>query len=485
MFVFLLGFIYSTQLPRQQLDNSFIKVIDDNTMRDAIRKEKSAFVMFHADHARISDVAYAHYVRVANEYKKNATFFVVPAGLGTDVMRSYSVAGTPALLHFRLGTKTGIHQGFFSYDSVHRFIANWTAPRMIQLSFRENVTGEQVFSGLQQVFPDRQLVVAIFGDKTTKYGRCMFELADELGVFFPFVNIKDEHAAKALGLKLPSLVMIRFEDSQHAVYKGEPDVDEMFIWTQHFSIPQFRNLDLTDLFSPDGVSVRSAIAFLDVDNIEHTDLVFPTIGKYSSLQNWVKFYYANIADYKSLTKLFNIEKKPSILYLSANYTHCGYAIADVSDNETFTAFYEENLTLNYIKTPPGMYGVLRPVTEFAFEKLSEEGPFFALFTSAFCTKCKTLKNAAIDAAKTIYRNGGNVNWAFWDVTQATPSFQSDIQLGIPSVWYFPTGNLTQGTPYAGPPNFLSIIEWVNGFAPEAFDLDAIMTHELGGGFDEI
>ena len=473
------------QIPRREADTSFIKVLDDGTMRDAIKKEKSAFVMFHADHARQSDVAYGHYTRVARQYKKNATFFVVPASLGSDVMRTYSVSGTPALLHFRLGTKTGQHNGLFSYASVEAFIANWTSPRMVKLDFKPDVSASEVFSAVQGVFPDRQLAVAIFGDKSTKYGRCMYELADELGTFFPFVCIDDKAAAAALGLNMPSLVMMRFEDAQQAVYKGEPDVDEMFIWTQHFSIPQFRNLELKDLFSPDGVSVKSAIAFLDMNDGNQVDTVFPAIGKYASLQNWIKFYYADVNDYKSLIDLFKIDKFPSLLYLSANYTHCGYAIADVLDNETFNAFYEDNLSLNTIQTPQGMYGILRPVTEFAFEKMADEGPFFAVFTSAFCMKCKTLKSAAIDAAKTIARNNGKINWAFWDVTQATPSFQSDLQIGIPSVWYFPTGNLTQGISYAGPPNFLSIVEWVSGYAPDAFDLDEIMTNELGGGFDEI
>ena len=132
-----------------------------------------------------------------------------------------------------------------------------------------------------------------------------------------------------------------------------------------------------------------------------------------------------------------------------------------------------------------MYGTLRPVTEFSFEKLMEEGPFFTLFTSAFCTKCKTLKRAGIDAAKTIAKNNGKTKWAFWDVTKSSPSFQSNISLGIPSIWYFPTNNLTEGVLYAGPSNYLSIVEWVNGLEPESFDLDKIMTKEIGGGFDEI
>lgn len=485
MLSLLLTIAISIELPRYQLDNSFIKVLDDSTMRDAVKKEKSSFVFFHSDHTRMSDVAYGQYLKVANKFKKNSTFFVVPASLGSDVMRSYSIVGTPSLVHFRLGTKVGTHFGLFSYDSINRFVANWTRPMMTQIQFKENVDEETVFAGLQQLYPDSRLVVAVFGDKSSKYGRCMFELADELGVFFPFVNIQDPQIAKALKLRNPSLVILRFEDSQRFEYNGEPDVDDMFIWIQHYSIPQFRSLDMKELFSPDGVAVRSAIAFLDSNNADQINDVYPAIGKYSSQQRWIRFYYADQHDFASLVNLFHIEKFPSILYLSANYTHCSYAVADVNDNATFNAFFEENLTLKTIPTPSGMYGVLRPVTEFAFEKMSDEGPFFTLFTSAFCAKCKTLKTAAIDAAMTIYRHHGRINWAFWDVTQATPSFQTNISLGIPSVWYFPSKNLSLGSPYAGPPNYLSIIEWANGFAPDSFDLDEIMKQELGGGFDDI
>lgn len=486
MFITLIALCYSTQIPRHQLDTSFIKVLDDSTMREAIRKEKSSFVFFHADHLRISDIAYLHYVRVAKEFKKNSTFFVVPATLGSDVMRSYSIPSTPALVHFRLGTKVGTHYGLFSYDSVHKFVANWTLPRMLTLTLKENITEEIFFSSLQSLYPDTRLVIAIFGDRSTKYGRCMFDLAEELGVFFPFVNINDEKSTKQLGLRNPSLVLIRFEDAQRFIYNGEPDVDDMFIWTQHYSLPQFRKLDLKDLFSPDGVALKSAIAFYDSNNYSQIDEVYLSIGKYSNQQNWIKFYYADKNEYQSLTNLFKIEKFPSILYLSANYVNLSYAVADVKDNATFTQFYEENLTLKTIRTPQGMYGVLRQVTEFSFEKMAEEGPYFAIFTSAFCTKCKPMKTAAVDAAKTIYRNKGTVNWAFWDMTQATPSFQSKIDIGVPSIWYFPTANVTEGTSYAGPPNYLSIVEWVSGFAPDAFDLDAVMKHELGdNGFDEI
>lgn len=485
MILIFLSLAVSIPVDREMIDSSFIKIIDDRTMRDTIKSVKSGFVFFHADHQRVSDVAYANYVEVADKYKSKAKFFVVPASQGSDVARTYSVPGNPCLMHFRLGTKTGIHYGMFSKDSVERFISNWTKPRFVDLSIKEGASEDEILSSLSAVFPDRALAVILLSDNSTKFGRANIELADELGNYFPFARISDPNVAKTLNARYPSLMILRFEDSQKFLYTGEPDVDEMFIWTQHNSIPSFRKLELNSLFSPDGVSVRSAIAFLNTSDYEQVDVVYPILGGHCSSQNWVKIYYADQIESRAVANLFGISKYPSMLLLSANYTHSQYAVTDVTDNETFTKFYEEKLELKTIPTPSQLYGDLRPVTEFAFEKMLEEGPFFTLFTSAFCVKCKGLKVAAFDAAQTIRRNKGNLRWALWDVTQATPSFQQNISLGIPSLYYFPTPNYTEGITYVGPPNFLSIIEWVHGKAPESFDLDEVMSRELGGSYDEI
>ena len=469
---------------RTDTDAAFIKILDDRTMRDAIKKEKRAFVLFHADHQRLSDVAYSYYVSVAREYRDKASFFVVPASLGSDVARTYSVTGNPSLLHFRKGTKVGTEYGLYSRESVERFVANWTRPSYIDVHFREDVKGDDMWASLGSLLPDMQLAVVIFGDNTTKFGRCALELSEELGTFFPFLKISGQQEARKMGVRFPSIVMVRFEDSQKNEYTGEPDVDEMFIWAQHMAIPQFRNLDNSALFSPDGVAMKSAIAFMDMEDDVQLDRVFRSLGKFAQQQNWIRLYYADANEQKAMRKLFGIDELPRLLLLAANYTDCQYTVTTVEDNDSFTAFFEDEVPLKSLKTPVGMYGGLRPVTEFAFEKMSEEGPFFTLFTSAFCAKCKPMKMAAIDAAKAIIANGGKTNWAFWDVTTATPSFQSNISLSIPSVWYFPTANVSEGIPYMGPQNFLSIMEWAHGQAPD-FDLDEFMTKELGSSFDAI
>ena len=481
--VFILG-ITAKQLPRVQIDSSFIRLLDDSTMREAIRKEKSSFVLFHQDHTKLSDSAYANYVKVAKEYKKLAKFFVVPASVGADVARTYSIPGFPSLFHFSGGTKTGIHYGMFSEDSIRRFISNWTSSYYIELSFDDNATSTDIYTAISESCPDKPLAVIMVGDKDTKFERCMHDLSQELGPYFPFIKLPSKSAAKSLGVRYPSLLMLRFTDLQRFVYDGEPDADEMFIWVQHNSIPEFRELSTAQLFSPDGVSMRSAVALLDTSSPEQVDEVYPLLGKYSSTQSWVRLYYGDSRKFKSLVRLFNVTSVPSIVYISANYTHIGFAVAPVSDNATFAAFCDDALPLSTVATPPALYNTLRPVTEFAFERMMSEGPFFALFTSAFCVKCATLKRAGVDAAKTIARSGGEMRWALWDVTTSTPSFKRDLQLGIPSIWFFPSANVSEGVQYAGPANYLAVMEWAHG-QQQAFELDEVMAKELGGGFDDI
>jgi hypothetical protein len=476
---------FSVRVTRSASGSDFIKLIDDSTMRDTIKKVKNSFVFFHADHQRLSDVAYGHYVSVAKQYRDIASFFVVPASAGSDVARTYSVPGNPSLLHFRLGTRNGLLQGLPSRDNIERFVANWTSPPITSVTFSGPVTVGDVWQRLEDLYPNHTLAVLILADNSTKFGRAAFDLADELGAYFPFVAIPNSSIAHVLNARYPSLVLVRFEDRFHAIYKGEADVDDMFIWAQHNSVPQFRNLDTSLLFSPDGVSVRSVVAFVNRSDVESLDEVYLTIGNHSNDQNWIKFYYADIHEHAAVAALFGVQKTPSILFLSANYTHCGFAVGQVDDPAAFRDFFDEKTALTYVRTPRQMYGSWRPVTEFAFEKMADEGPFFAIFSSSFCVKCKPLKQATLDAVETLVKYGADVNWAFWDVTVATPSFQRDANIGIPSVWFFKTANVSQGEYYVGQPNHLSIIEWVHGKVPDAFDLDQLMTGEIGGSFDEI
>jgi hypothetical protein len=374
--------------------------------------------------------------------------------------------------------------GLFSRDSVERFVANWTASPITE--FAPDVNNDEDFwNDLQNLLPNRTLAVIIFGDNTTKFGRASIELADELGPYFPFVRVANATVAKLIRTRFPSIVLYRFEDQWHATYTEEPEVDDMFIWAQHMAVPAFRNLDTPSLFSADGVNQRSVIVFVNRSNLEDIDRTFPVIGKYSNSQQWIKFWYADVSEQRATATLFGIVETPTVVFLAANYTHLSCAKGKLEDNATFTAFFDEVLPLEVVRTPRQMYGSMRTVTEFAFEKMADEGPFFTLFTSAFCVKCKNLKQATIDAVDTLGRYDIELPWAFWDVTIATPSFQKNNSIGIPSIWYFPTANVSQGQPYAGQPNFLSIIEWAHGRNSTAFDLDLVMNGELGGGFDTI
>ena len=489
MFGFLLlkrGLGKTVYIPRQEVDTDFIKILDDKTMRDTIKKSKNSFVLFHADHIRLSDSAYHNYVSVATDYKGKADFYVVPASQGSDVARTYAVPGNPTLFHFTYGTKNGIHLGMFSKPSIQRFIANYTKPGYIELEIPENSTKDDIMEIISKATPDAPHVVALFCDESTQFGRAAYKVINDLGSYFTFVNIKSEAAAHAFGVRSPSIVFLRYEDSMRFVYTKEADADEMFIWVQHCSVPDFKELEPLHLFSPDGVSMKSVVTIYDDNNAESKDSVFISLGNLSNSQNWVRLYYADYSVHRGFADLFGVKTLPTTLYLSVNYTHIKfYAEEKPADKQTFDAFFSDSLPLNVVQTPPALYDDMRPVNEYAFEKMLEEGPSFTLFNSKFCVKCKTMKQATFDAAHTIRRNGGNIRFGSWDVTLATPSFQRDMDIGVPSLWYFPDANLTHGEPYAGPQNFLSIMEWINGKQPGQFDSDKVMEHELGSEFDEI
>lgn len=482
----LVSSLEATQIERHGLDSEFIRILDDRTMRDTIKKTKNSFVLFHADHQRLSDAAYMGYVKTANEFKGKADFFVVPASAGADVARTYAVPGNPSLLHFNFGTKNGMHLGMFSYDSIRRFVANYTKPSFIELEIQDSQNEEEILTAIRDATPDCPHAVVLFCDDSTQFGRAAYKLLNDLGAYFTFVNIKNPQAARNFNVRSPSIVFLRYEDSMRFTYTKEADPDEMFIWIQHCSIPNFKEMKTMDLFSPDGVSMKSIVTIIDDLNNDVADKTFQALGKLSNEQNWVRLYYSNAKADRAFASLFNVEKFPTTIYLSANYTHIKYhAVQDVCSKEVFDSFFNDSLKLNVIKTPQAMYDDMRPINEYALEKMLEEGPSFTLFNSKFCVKCKTMKQATFDAAHTIRRNGGNVRWGSWDITLATPSFQKEMDIGVPSLWFFPDTNISHGEQYVGPQNYLSIMEWVNAKASSDFNLDNVMEKEVDASFDEI
>jgi len=454
-------------------------------MRDTIKKEPVSFVMFHADHQRLSDVAYFNYIKAASEFKGKASFFVVPAAVGADVSRTYSVPGYPTIMHFRSGAKTGLHYGMYSLASIKRFITNWTTIYPMSLNLPAGSSQSEIIGALADSYPDKSNIVLIYADLESKFGQQALILARELGPYFPFVSIADPSHGQALGLKNPSLVMLRLDDLQEFIYEGEVDADDMFIWTQHLSLPQFRPLQYERLFSLDGVALRSVIMVLDTYDYSQRDMVYPILGALTSKQGWIKGYYADRSEFSSLINLLNITVFPSMVLLSSNYSYLEYQITDPNNAEAFDSFFNETLELKTIKTPAGIYGDLLHVTEMSFEQINNEKPLITLFTSSFCVKCKTLKTSAIDAARTIKNYAGNVTFAIWDVTKSAPSFQKDKSIGIPSIYYVPKNNISNMVQFIGPNNYLSIIEWINSIMPGSFDYEKLMSNELGSGFDEI
>lgn len=476
MFLFI-SHASAQHIARKEFDTSFIGILDDRTMRSTIKKDKSSFVFFHADHQRLSDSAYLSYASVASDYKEKAKFYVVPASVGADVARTYNVVGYPYLMHFRYGTKTGVHLGYYSKDSIRRFISNHTSNQALIMEPSENMIEE-----IAEKFPDAVAIALVVSKNDTEFGKVATDLIDELAPHMPFVQITDEEKAKEFGLKAPSLNVLRTSDRQSVEYSGDITVDDMFVWVMHSSLPKFRTLEPAKLFSHDGVSKDAIIAFTKNGG---TDETFFALGNAANNAPWVDCYHSDINEMPALARLLDA-KENTMCYAKVNYTHMSYAILPVSDKEGLTKFIMDKLEMKTIPVPQDMYGDVRFVVESSFENMLEkEVPFVMMFGSAFCSKCKALKEAFFDAAHAIRRSNGKSKFAYWDVTEATPSFQREHDISVPSVYLFTSSNISEAQQYSGPRDFLSIIEWYDTSVGNANEADSILRKELNPEFDEI
>ena len=482
MFLFL-SFCSSKLLERYEKESMYMSVLDDKTMRETIKKDKSAFVLFHADHQRISDTCYLRYLSIAEKYQDKASFYVVPASGGQDVARTYDVVGYPFLMHFRYGTKTGTHLGLYSYDSIERFIANHTK---YQATVMEPT--QDLYAEILDLFPESTAICVVIAKEDSEFGKVVSNLIDELASHMQFVHIKDEEKAKELGFKAPSLGIIRSDDKQYTEYNGDINVDDMFVWVMHAAIPKFRRLTYSRIFSHDGATLDSVIAFISQNTGDNNQELnaFKTLSKISNDSPWIGCYYVYLEEDKAFVNLLGA-KAGSIGFIKSNYSYISYALMDINESESaMTKFLDDKLEMQTVPVPPALYGDIQVVTEPSFEGLlSNEKPFVVMFGSAFCKKCITLKQAYFDAAHTLRRNNASSIFGYWDVTEATPSFQKDMDIGVPSIYLFPTSNITDGRFYNGPRDYLSIIEWYSVNIDEGNASDDIVRKELNPQFDEI
>lgn len=478
MFLFLC-LARSLQVERPELGEDVVKVLDDRTMRETIKKDRTAFVLFHADHQRLSDAAYLKYSAIARNHKSDSKFYVVPASAGQDVARTYNVVGYPFLMHFRYGTKTGTHLGMYSGNSIQRFVTNHST--LPALNIVSGSSQSDVVNQIANEFAEASAIVLVLSDSSSEFGKVSNNLVDELSHFIPFARITNESLAKELGFKFPSILMLRPDDSQTIYYDGSIDSDEMFMWVMHNSIPKFRPLNPEKLFSHDGVSLESVIGFYKGTG---SDDLFISLGNISNQVQWMNVFYVDINEMPSLAKIFGVTDE-KLVFVRANYSKIQYNVQSIQKTEAALDFRDGKLELTTIQTPPRLYGDVRKITEQEFERMQEQGTFVIMFGSAFCSKCRPLREAYFDAGHALGRQNSNITLAYWDVTEATPSFNKERDIGVPSIFVLPGGNMDKMVAYTGPTNLLSIVEWASGVAGNSEAADDMIRSELGAEFDEI
>ncbi|EAY12796.1 hypothetical protein TVAG_401220 [Trichomonas vaginalis G3] len=465
---------------RPETDEEVIKNLDDRTMRETIKKDRSAFVLFHADHQRVSDSAYLQYSSIAKKYKNASKFYVVPASVGQDVARTYGVVGYPFLFHFRYGTKTGNHFGRYTRSSIERFIANHTKIACLEI----NPTGSQgdVINQIANEYIDASAIVLVVSDSNNEFGKAADKLIDELAPFMPFARIKDEAKAIEIGFEAPSLILLRADDRQTVKYDGGADSDEMFLWIMHNSIPKFRPLNPQKLFSHDGVSLDAVIA---MSYGVGSDDLFISLENITNQVPWLAAYYVDLTEMPTIGRMMNVTGE-SLVFVRANYSKIQFSVQSSKSPEKALDFEEDKLEMKTIEAPPSLYGYVRKITEPEFERLEERGEkFVVMFGSAFCSKCRNMRESYFDAAMALGRQGSKISFSYWDITEMTPSFSRDKDISVPSIFVVSKGDVETMEQYTGPTNFLSIIEWSSALIGKSDDADKMIKSELGSEFDEI
>ncbi|OHT11971.1 hypothetical protein TRFO_18351 [Tritrichomonas foetus] len=466
-------------LLRENFDDSFIKRVNDNNFRNIIQHDKSGFIFFHHIGYLVSDQGYLHYVDVARKYQNLTNFYVAVFSSSANIAHQFRIMSFPTLLYLPNITSKIEMYGSFSFNNLNAFISshtNHTIPVIENLP--NDVTTESLLSHITSDEYDSSQYVFIYADEKTRFGRTAVTMASQLmndnSIDYKFVKIVNK--IDSLKVRFPSLLYIRKEDNVPFVYDKDPKVDLMQKWIK--SIPKAKLVPFSPslFFSKDGSNVRTIINFVDRKN---TITEIPNLVKLAEKYPTIKVTYADPSDYLIYLNLFGfkqVETFPKQLCINSNFQTFKYANCDGKIDE----FTKNQLELNNVSVPSAAYGFLAPTNEIGFKSLLSKGPVFTTFTATECKPCQELESAAEAAAKKVSTSGSKSSWSLWDVKALhTPSFVKQIKFTVPSLWYFPTTNFSEGVRYEGSNDYFDVIEWAYNQTKD-FDLEQLLVREVEG-----
>lgn len=167
-------------------------------------------------------------------------------------------------------------------------------------------------------------------------------------------------------------------------------------------------------------------------------------------------FVADPFEYANFLQLFNISLKTKKLCVSSNYSLIGAHPCE--GNETFSAKKGK-----FVSTPQILYNYMEKVSEWSFSEHLQNNDVFTFFTKSHDRRTKYLKGIISDVAEVCSLTNSSIKWVLFNVDQSKVSFQKDLQLRAPALWYFPKGSVLKGTQYLNKPSQIDILKWVKQF----------------------
>jgi hypothetical protein len=455
LFVLLLPPSAGLVLRSENVDDSFIKRVTDRNWTEVASTYRRFFVFVHLDNFRASDIAYLKYISIARRYQNSATFFVLPAILGEQVINLLHIATFPSLHYIHDQTYRLQLFGSISFASLERFVANATRRRIEILNIFPSTTYADVIAAVRIDEFDDSSVVFILANNQTRFGRMADKFAEIFPPFYRFIKIEEPLAGRLFGVRFPSIVLWNFDIGVRSVYEGDPKIADMTNWLSGVKLSNFRKFDLTQLVDADGVPRKIVLNLVGrVDRIALLQGLKSESAKFSKVLS----VYADPADHRMFLSNFNVTKSTTRICILSDFFTIRYGEC--------TSIAEFPTTMKEFKTPREVYGFVAAVDERGFGEFLKKGPVFAIFDRRDCQSCNDQAEVAKMAAARMASFGSTTNWVIWDVWKAVPNFSGELGLVIPSLYYFPSPDLSEGVKYEGKAEVLPVSAWAHELAKD-------------------
>jgi hypothetical protein len=431
------------------IHDELLQRVTDKSFEQIVKDFSSFFIFFHAPLARVSDLAYLEYARLARENSERWNLFVCPAHLCEGLARKFRIEGYPSLFYVRNGEILDEIMGPLVYEGVQRWAIKCTTIPIVEVTnVDENLTIPGVVNITRNDEYDEDPRLFLLSDNSTKFGRVSRQFAGSgVAKSIRVVSIADPVGARIFGIRHPSLAYWRIGDPELRTYQGDPDADKMKEWLEQCPNPRFNPFSVRHLFDTSGLPKRIIIDFA---NRADFTVVLPKLERQSPD---IEQYYADPREHPAFVQLLNIPDTASRICILSNFSKIGWRECQTYDNSSMT----------FVDTPENGYGFVVEVDEEGFQKMLTIGPVFLAFDKEGCLRCNAFVNLVRIAALSVEEEGGlgNIRWCVWDLAKSAPSFHNILMpsrenLGL---YYFKDQNLTQPLLYRGHNVVQDIVDW--------------------------